>query len=139
MHRQALFFDSSIADVSDLRFFFLAGVTRPNVASTVALKAALAEDEMTDTQKEIASIQEKWAEVRFMSPEEAANLEPEWKEAYDRFNEKYDHDMERMTEITEKLQKMIEPPKVEKKTEGQRRRDKWAKVQARAALRAARK
>ena len=94
---------------------------------------------MTDNQKQILAIQEKWTKVRFFTPEEAADLEPEWKEAYDRFNEKYDEDMSRMTEITEKLEKMIEPPRVEKKTEGQRRRDKWAKVQARAAARAAAK
>mmetsp|Transcript_20867 Transcript_20867/g.45234 ORF Transcript_20867/g.45234 Transcript_20867/m.45234 type:complete len:136 (+) Transcript_20867:95-502(+) len=113
------------------------GVTRPNVPSPVILSAALAEDEMTEQQKEILGIQQKWAQVRFCSDEEAGKLEPEWKEAYDRFNEKYDSDMERMTEIAEKLQKMIEPPKVEKKTEGQRRRDKWAKKQAIAAVRAA--
>jgi len=105
----------------------------------VVLRAAIAEEEMTENQKEILSIQQKWSEIRHYSPEEAANLEPEWKEAYDRFNEKYDEDMERMTEISEKLVKMIEPPKVQKKTEGQRRRDKWAKVQALAAIRAAKK
>eukprot|EP00527_Entomoneis_sp_CCMP2396_P004283 CAMPEP_0198141096 /NCGR_PEP_ID=MMETSP1443-20131203/4166_1 /TAXON_ID=186043 /ORGANISM="Entomoneis sp., Strain CCMP2396" /LENGTH=133 /DNA_ID=CAMNT_0043803733 /DNA_START=83 /DNA_END=484 /DNA_ORIENTATION=+ len=112
------------------------GIARPNVVSPVVLSAVLAEEDMNEGQKEIAVIKEKWGEVRHMSPEEAAKLEPEWKEAYDRFNEKYDSDMERMTEISEKLQKMIEPPKVDKKTDGQRRRDKWAKVQAREAARA---
>mmetsp|Transcript_30490 Transcript_30490/g.63657 ORF Transcript_30490/g.63657 Transcript_30490/m.63657 type:complete len:133 (-) Transcript_30490:145-543(-) len=115
------------------------GITRPHAGSPVVLRAAIAEEEMTENQKEILSIQQKWSEIRHYSPEEAANLEPEWKEAYDRFNEKYDEDMERMTEISEKLVKMIEPPKVQKKTEGQRRRDKWAKVQALAAIRAAKK
>ena len=44
--------------------------------------------------------------------------------------------MTKMTEIATLLQKAIEPPKVEKKTEGQKRRDKWAKIQAREAARA---
>ena len=108
--------------------------------NTMMLFGAVAEEEMTENEKEIKRIQEKWHTVRFLSPEEAAaQLEPEWKEAYDRFNEKYDEDMERMQEIAEKLQNMIEPPRVEKKSEGQRRRDKWAKVQAREAARAAKK
>ena len=73
-----------------------------------------------------------------MDREEAQNtLEGEWLEAYNRFYEKYDDDMVRMTEIAEKVQKMIEPPKVEKKTKGQKRRDAYAKVVAREAARAA--
>lgn len=72
-----------------------------------------------------------------MSKEESETLEPEWKEAYDRFYEKYEEDMTKMMDITERLQKMIEPPRVQKKTEGQRKRDAWAKVQAREAARAA--
>ena len=86
----------------------------------------------------IAEIQEKWSEIRLMDREEAQNtLEGEWLEAYNRFYEKYDDDMVRMTEIAEKVQKMIEPPKVEKKTKGQKRRDAYAKVVAREAARAA--
>ena len=40
-------------------------------------------------------------------------------------------------EIAEKVKKAIEPPTVAKKTKGQRRRDKWAVIQAREAYRAA--
>jgi len=65
------------------------------------------------------------------------DLEPEWKEAHTRYFDKYDEDMEKMQEIATKLQKLIEPPKVERKTKGQRKRDKWATVQAREAARAA--
>ena len=100
--------------------------------SSTALYSTLSEE-----QQEIKKIQEKWNEVKFMDADQAASLEPEWKEAYDRFYEKYDSDMVKMTEIAEKLEKMIEPPKVEKKTKGQRKRDAWAKVQAREAARAA--
>jgi len=56
--------------------------------------------------------------------------DPEWKEAHIRFHEKYNSDMEKMQEIAVKLQKLIEPPKVEKKTKGQRKRDAFAKKQA---------
>lgn len=85
-------------------------------------------------------ITNKWNEIRQMSKEEAEKLdEPEWKEAYNRYYEKYDSDMEKMQEIAGKLKKMIEPAKVQKKTKGQRKRDAWAKVQAREAARADKK
>lgn len=72
-----------------------------------------------------------------MDREEAEKtLEGEWLEAYNRFFEKYDDDMTRMTEIAEGVQKLIEPPKVSKKTKGQRKRDLYAKVLARQAARA---
>jgi hypothetical protein len=99
----------------------------------------LAEENMNDDQKEILKISETWNKVRFMSPEEAAKLEPEWKEAYDRYFEKYNKDMEFMTEISEKVKSMIEPVKIEKKTKGQRKRDAFAIVSAREAFRAAQK
>ena len=99
--------------------------------------SSLSDDLKTSDTKQIEDIQEKWNAVRHMSADEAASLEPEWKEAHDRFYEKYASDMDKMTEIAGKLQKMIEPPRVEKKTKGQRKRDAWAKVQAREAARAA--
>lgn len=93
---------------------------------------------MTADQLEIKRIADKWSEVRLLDRDAAKDdLEPEWQEAYNRFYEKYDKDMEFMTDVAEKLQNMIEPPKVEKKTKGQKKRDAWAKVQAREAARAA--
>ena len=92
---------------------------------------------MSAEQLEIKGIREKWNEVRMMDKDDIGSLEPEWKEAYERFHDKYNSDMEKMTDIAQKLQKLIEPPKVEKKTKGQRKRDAWAKVQAREAARAA--
>ena len=92
---------------------------------------------MNADQLKIQEISDKWNEIRHMSKEEAASLDGEWKEAYDRFFEKYDSDMEKMEEISTKLQKMIEPPKVQKKTKGQRKRDAFAKKEALAAARAA--
>ena len=92
---------------------------------------------MTADALEIRKIQKKWTEIRHMDREEAQKeLDGEWLEAYNRFYEKYDDDMTRMTEIAEKLETMIEPPKVEKKSKGQKRRDAYAKVLAREAARA---
>lgn len=89
---------------------------------------------MSSDQLEIKKIQDKWNEIRHLDREEAQKtLEGEWLEAYNNFYEKYDDDMTRMTEIAEKVQKMIEPPKVEKKTKGQKRRDAYARKLAREA------
>jgi hypothetical protein len=107
--------------------------------STTRLSALLPKEEMDTDQLEILKITERWNEVRLLSKEEAAKLEPEWKEAYERYYEKYDRDMSMMEEIATKLQSMIEPPNVKAKTKGQRRRDAWAKKQATAAARALKK
>jgi hypothetical protein len=102
------------------------------------LNAQLPEDQMSANQLEIKEIQDKWSEIRHLSREEAqTQLEGEWLEAYNRFFEKYDDDMVRMTEIAEKVQKMIQPEKLEKKTKGQKRRDLYAVKMARETLRAA--
>lgn len=95
---------------------------------------------MTADQLEIKKIAEKWTDIRLLSRDEAkAQLDGEWLEAYNRFYEKYDKDMDYMQEIADKLQTMIEPPKVQKKSKGQKKRDAWAKVQAREAARATQK
>ena len=94
--------------------------------------------DQTPEMKEVYAISEKWAKVRHLSREEAeSTLEPEWLEAYNRFYQKYDDDMVKMTELAERVAKIIEPPKVQKKTEGQKKRDAWAKKQAREEARAA--
>lgn len=87
---------------------------------------------MSSDQLEIKKIVDKWNEIRHMDKEEAASLDGEWKEAYDRFHEKYDKDMERMKEIVKAVKKQIEPPKIGKKTKGQKKRDAFAKKVARA-------
>jgi hypothetical protein len=124
-----------------ISFSFLPGVAPPTFAAgtrmTTSLSIWIPEEDMTANQLEIKRISDKWSEVRLMSSEDAASLEPEWKEAYDRYYEKYHKDMKYMMEITNKVQALIEPPKVQKKTKGQKKRDKWAIVQAREAARAA--
>lgn len=112
------------------------GIAPATSRTPTALSGLLSKEEMDTDQLEIVKITERWNEVRLLSKEEAAKLEPEWKEAHQRFYEKYDRDMAMMEEIATKIQKMIEPPKVQAKTKGQRRRDAWAKKQASAAARA---
>jgi hypothetical protein len=104
------------------------------------LNAKLPDDILSDGQKEIREIQKKWDEIRLLSREEAQKtLDGEWLEAYNRFFEKYDDDMTRMTEIAEKVQSFIEPAKMEKKTKGQRKRDLYATKVAREVARASKK
>jgi predicted house-cleaning noncanonical NTP pyrophosphatase (MazG superfamily) len=103
-----------------------------------ALGPAIPEADMSETQLEIKQISNKWATVRLLSREEAeATLDEKWLDAYNRFFEKYDDDMTRMVDYVERIIKSIEPPKIQKKSLGQVRRDRWAKVQAREAYRAA--
>jgi len=103
-----------------------------------ALRRAISESDKTSENKEIDAISDKWAEVRLLSREEAeSTLEPEWLEAYNRFYQKYDDDIVQMTELAEKVAKALAPPKVQKKTEGQKKRDAFAKKQAREEARAA--
>ena len=91
------------------------------------LNAVLPEDMVSDGRKEIQGIQDKWNEIRHLDREEAEKtLDGDWLEAYNRFYEKYDDDMTRMGEIVKNLESMIEPPKVAKKTLGQKRRDAYA-------------
>lgn len=94
---------------------------------------------MSADQLEIKRLSDKWSEVRILSKDETADLDADWKEAYNRYFEKYHKDMDYMQELASKVEKMIEPPKVAKKTKGQKRRDAWAIVQAREAARAASK
>jgi len=108
-----------------------APVTRQQ--GSAPLFAAIAEEDMSDAQKEIKGIQAKWTEIRHLSREEAKEqLDGDWLEAHTRFFDQYDSDMERMEEIVTKLEKQIEPPRVEKKTKGQKRRDAYARKLARA-------
>jgi flagellar biosynthesis chaperone FliJ len=95
---------------------------------TSSLNAALAEDEMTAAQLELKQIQTKWSEIRHMDRETAQKeLDGEWLEAYNNFFQKYDEDMTKMEEIIKRLEKQIEPPRAQKKTKGQRRRDAYAR------------
>lgn len=113
---------------------FEKGVLPNTVRSNTALSAMIPEADMSEEQLKIRGMVDKWHEVRMLTREEAAaQLDGEWLEAHTRFYDKYDADMELMLEIKEKVATMIEPPQVQKKGLKQRKRDKWARVQAREA------
>jgi hypothetical protein len=92
---------------------------------------------MTGEQAEIKKIAAKWNEVRLMDAEQAAGLEPEWKEAHARYFEKYHRDMDYAQVVVGKLQGLLEPPRLQKKSKSQKKRDRWAVIQEREAIRAA--
>jgi hypothetical protein len=89
---------------------------------------------MTADQLKIRDIVDKWRVVRLMDRTHAeAELDEEWMAAYNKYHEAYQQQIERMVEIKEKVAVMIEPPKIEKKGKKQRKRDMFARKQAREA------
>lgn len=119
----------------------MTGVTAPVAtrSASTALFARIAEEDRTSDHTEVYKISEKWNSIRLLSREEADKLEPEWLEAYNRYHEKYAKDMANMEDIASKILNMIEPPKIQKKTQGQRKRDKFATKMARIEAKAAAK
>ena len=100
---------------------------------STALFGAIPDSELSPEAKEIRQIQEKWSEIRHYDRATAeAKLEGEWLEAYNNFYEQYDDDMKKMEEIVEGLKSYIDPPRVQKKTKGQKRRDAYARKLARS-------
>ena len=80
----------------------------------------------------------RWGEVRAMSKDEAAaNLSGEELEAYNRYYEEVRDGVLKMQEFAQFMMKDVEPPRIQPKSKNQRKRDKWAKVQAREAAKAA--
>mmetsp|Transcript_12942 Transcript_12942/g.24265 ORF Transcript_12942/g.24265 Transcript_12942/m.24265 type:complete len:132 (-) Transcript_12942:865-1260(-) len=111
--------------------FAVAPVSQGRLSS--ALFAKLPDDQLSADDKEIKSIQEKWSEIRHYDREEAeSKLDGEWLEAYNRFYELYDEDMTKMEQIVKSLESYVDPPKVQKKSKGQKRRDAYARKLARS-------
>ena len=84
---------------------------------------------------------ERWREIRQMSAEEAAaNLSGEELETYNNYYKEVREGVLKMQELAQLMMKDVDKTKgMEPKTKGQRKRDKWAKVQAREAAKAAAK
>ena len=79
----------------------------------------------------------RWGEIRAMTQDEAnANLAGEELEAYNRYYKEMREGVIKMQELAQIMMKNVEPPRIAPKTKGQRKRDKWARVQAREAARA---
>ena len=68
--------------------------------------------------------------------EAAANLSGEELEAYNRYYEEVRDGVLKMQEFAQFMMKDVEPPRIQPKSKNQRKRDKWAKVQAREAAKA---
>lgn len=100
---------------------------------SAALFAAIPDSDLTADAKEIRQIQKKWSEIRLYDRATAeSKLEGEWLEAYNNFYQQYDDDMKKMEEIVQNLKSYIDPPRVQKKTKGQKRRDAYARKMARS-------
>eukprot|EP00985_Skeletonema_marinoi_P031965 scaffold37945_cov164-Skeletonema_marinoi.AAC.4 len=98
---------------------------------STALNAFLTPDERAD---KIA----RWGEIRAMTKDEAAaNLEGEELETYNRYYEETRDGILKMQELAGLMMKDVEPPRIAPKSKNQRKRDKWALTQRRAAARAA--
>ncbi|KAG7364979.1 hypothetical protein IV203_038182 [Nitzschia inconspicua] len=95
---------------------------------TVALSAAIPDEDLSPEDKQIREIQAKWSEIRLYDRATAeAKLEGEWLEAYNNFYKQYNDDMERMEEIVQNLKGYWDPPRIQKKSKGQKRRDRLAR------------
>jgi hypothetical protein len=110
------------------------GVLPQTRSVNTALKAFVPVEDMTADQLKIKDMVDKWRVVRLMDRAQAeAELDEEWMAAYNKYHENYNKHIELMMEIKEKVAVMIEPPKIEKKGKKQRKRDIFAKKQAREA------
>jgi Fe2+ transport system protein B len=96
------------------------------------------EGDRTPEISEIYQIADRWAEIRLYSDEEAKQkLSGEELEAYERYHAKVKEDIEKAQDLAMRMAKAVEIPQVAKKSKTQRKKDAWAKKQARAAADAA--
>jgi hypothetical protein len=99
--------------------------------STSALAAAVPDEDLSPEARQIREIQAKWSEIRHYDRATAdAKLEGEWLEAYNRYYQQYHDDMKRMEEIVQNLKGYWDPPRIQKKSKGQKRRDALARKMA---------
>ncbi|KAL7529409.1 hypothetical protein ACHAWF_002968 [Thalassiosira exigua] len=91
------------------------------------------------TPEERADQIQRWGEIRSMTKDEAAaELGPEDLEVYTNYYAEVREGVLKMQELAKLMMEDVDKAKgVEPKTKGQRKRDKWAQVQAREAARAA--
>lgn len=90
---------------------------------------------LAETEERMKNEADKWRSIKLMKPEEAAaNLDEEWLGAYTRYHAQMKEDMESMVEIATLVAKLSETNRILPKTKGQRKRDAWARKQARTAV-----
>ena len=77
---------------------------------------------------------QRWKEIRFLSEEEAAaSLNEEELKGYTAHRQQVKDDIETAIELTTMICAAMDNKEQKPKTKGQRKRDKWAAVQQRAA------
>lgn len=110
----------------------ISGVLHPTITSTrlaTVLSALVPKDQMSAEQLEIETIRENWNRIRHLDAEDIKDEPEEYQEAHKRFYDKLESDFAHMLKIAEKLEGYIEPPRVQKKSKGQRKRDRLARDQ----------
>jgi hypothetical protein len=85
---------------------------------------------MTDDLLKIEEYRSNWNRIRHLTAEEITDEPIEYQEAHKRFYDRLHADMDHMLQIAVKLEKLIEPKQLKKKSKSQRNRDKWAREQA---------
>mmetsp|Transcript_1844 Transcript_1844/g.2655 ORF Transcript_1844/g.2655 Transcript_1844/m.2655 type:complete len:138 (+) Transcript_1844:127-540(+) len=110
----------------------------PSLSRSTSIFGMPPVDEMTETQLGNQKKADRWNEIRLLSDEEAeAQLSEEELESFKSYHSDVKEDIEKMKKIAELMLKDLEPPKVKPKSKGQKKRDAWARRQARDAANAA--
>jgi len=90
---------------------------------------------IAEKKQQMATDAERWRSIKLMTAEEAeTSLEGEWLEAYKSFHAQVKEDLDRMSEIAKMFAKQIEVKQIQPKSKGQRKRDAWARKQARMGI-----
>merc|ERR1711966_132133 len=115
------------------------GVVYPTVTRSTALSALPTRDEASPEQAADMDYAQRWGEIKILSREDAdSTLSGDELEAYNNYHQHVSDDIARMSQIAEMFVNNLEKKKeMTPKTKGQRKRDKWAQVQAREAAKAA--
>merc|ERR1711937_925083 len=113
--------------------------TTTTSSSSSSLYGLPSDEELTPEAIEEKRYMERWGEIKVLSPAEAeSTLSGDELEAYKNYHQHVTDDLERMAAIAEMMVESLKKKKeIVPKTKGQRKRDKWAKVQAREAAKAA--
>jgi len=120
----------------------IAGVSAFGVPPTISTRAISQQQSSTTlfaflTPEERSTQIARWSEIRSMTAEEASSsLSGDELEAYNRYYAEMREGVLKMQELATIMMKGVEPPRIKPKSKGQRKRDAWARVQARAAANA---
>lgn len=120
------------------------GIATPRTQKNFSpLQALISADEASAENVKEISFVARWNEIKVIKPDDTealSALSEEEKEAYDAYNQHIKDDIEKISSLAELfINDMAKKKEIQPKTKGQRKRDKWAKVQALEAIRAEKK